>query len=55
MSLFTILILKINLRYNRHYRCPDMYITARNTKVLQQASLLAEAHESPYKQTCSYS
>ena len=37
---FTILALRINLHHNRHYQCPHMYITARNTKVLQQASLL---------------
>ena len=37
---FTILILRINLHHNRRYQCPHMYITARNTKVLQQTSLL---------------
>ena len=59
---FTILVLRINLHHNKLFRCPYVYITARNTKVLQQASLLAENprssrifHTFPYKRGCSYS
>ena len=46
-------------RHNRHYQYSHVCITARNEKVLQQASLLANnprstqiLHTLPYKRVC---